>query len=44
MSYKSKDGKDKFYRTLRLNSEDRKLIKWYRKIAQVMKNELKKEK
>ena len=35
----SRDGKNNFFRTLILNKEDRKLIKWYRDIAKKMQQE-----
>ncbi len=38
------DGKDKFYRTLRLDTEERKTIKEFNKIKRKMINEIKKQK
>jgi len=38
------DGKDKFYRTLRLDAEDRKTIKEFNKIKRKMINETKNKK
>lgn len=34
-----RDGKDKFYRTLNLNQEDKKLLKWAKKIFEQMKKD-----
>lgn len=39
MANKINDGKNSFYRTLNLDKEDRKLIRWYREVVKKMKNE-----
>jgi len=44
MANKIRDGKNNFYRTLKLDKEDRKLIRWYRGIVKKMKNESEKGK
>lgn len=36
-----KSGKDKFYKLLNLSSEDRKLMKFYKKIKKAMEEEKK---
>ena len=44
MANKIRDGKDRFYRTLNLDSEDKKLLRWYRGIVKKMKQEPDKKK
>ena len=39
MAKSIRDGKDKFYRTLKLNKEDKKLIKFYRELSKKMKQD-----
>jgi hypothetical protein len=39
MATKIRDGKSNFYRTLDLDKEDRKLIRYYRKLVKDMLNE-----
>ena len=39
MATKIRDGKSNFYRTLDLDKEDRKLIRYYRKLVKEMLNE-----
>lgn len=38
----SKDGKDKFYRTLNLDKNTRRLLKWYKQIKESMMKEAEK--
>lgn len=44
MSNVIRDGKNNFYRTLNLEKEDRKLIRWYRTLVKSMKNEVENKK
>ena len=39
MAKNIRDGKNSFYRTLNLNKDDRKLLRWYRDIVKKMKQE-----
>jgi hypothetical protein len=39
MATKIRDGKSNFYRTLDLDKEDRKLLRFYRKLVKDMLNE-----
>ena len=36
---KIRDGKNRFYRTLNLDNDTKKLLKWYRKVVKKMKQE-----